>query len=190
MRGCPHFTIRTDHKSLESIYNNKPLDKISNKISDIVVSPYCYNFTVEYVRGKDNELADHLSCYPIWCQESEKYGPWITDDFGKKITVESHICAVQTVNKYKDRIFDDPLLDKMRDQGAMDTQYTEVIQAIQQNKTKSWVLASSENPCRDYMAVWDRLGTLDGKDATLLTLDIKRLIVPVQARKKILQILH
>ena len=36
----------------------------------------------------------------------------------------------------------------------------------------------------------DHLGTLDRKDATLLTLDIKRLIVPVHARKKILQILH
>ena len=38
--------------------------------------------------------------------------------------------------------------------------------------------------------MWDRLGTLDEKDATLLTLDIKRLVVPVQARKKILQVLH
>ena len=55
---------------------------------------------------------------------------------------------------------------------------------------KSWVLASNKNPCRDYVAVWDCLGMLDGKDATLLPLDIKRLVVPVQARKKILQILH
>ena len=38
--------------------------------------------------------------------------------------------------------------------------------------------------------VWDCLGTLDGKDATLLSLDIKKLVVPVNARNKILQILH
>ena len=63
--GCPHFTIRTDHKGLESIYNNKPLDEISDEISDIVVSTYRYNFTMEYIRGKDNELADHLSRHPI-----------------------------------------------------------------------------------------------------------------------------
>ena len=86
---------------------------------------------------------------------------------------------MQTINKYKDRIYEDLLLNEMRDQGAMDTQYTEVIQAIRQNKMKSWVLASSKNPCRDYIVVWDRLGTLDRKDATLLTLDIKRLVVPV-----------
>ena len=93
--GCPHFTICTDHKGLESIYNNKPLDEISDKISDIVVSTYCYNFTVEYICDKDNELADHLSCHPIWCQEQEDFGPWITDDFSKKITEESHINTVQ-----------------------------------------------------------------------------------------------
>ena len=32
LRGCPHFTIRMAHKSLESIYNNKPSEKISDKI--------------------------------------------------------------------------------------------------------------------------------------------------------------
>ena len=101
---CPLFTIRTDHKSLESFYNNKPLDEISDKISDIVVSTYCYNFTMEYIRSKDNKLTDHLSCPPIWCQENEDFGPWITDDFGKKITVESHINTVQIVNRFEDRI--------------------------------------------------------------------------------------
>ena len=190
LRGCPHFTIRTDHKGLESIYNNKPLDEISNKISDIVVSTYQYNFTVEYIRGKDNELADHLSRHPIWSQEQEDFGPWITDDFRKKITVESHINTVQTVNRYEERMYEDPLLDHMHDQGAMDTQYSQVIQAIRNKKQKVWVLATSDNPCRDYVSVWDHLGLLDKKDSTLLTLDIKRLIVPLQARKKILEVLH
>ena len=40
LRGCSHFYIYTDHKSLESIYNNKPLNEISDKISDIMVSSY------------------------------------------------------------------------------------------------------------------------------------------------------
>ena len=131
LRGCPHFYIYTDHKSLESIYNNKPLDKISDEISDIVVSTYRYNFTVKYISGKNNELADHLSRYPIWCQEQEDYGPWIIDDFGKNITVEAHISSVQSVNKYKDRLHSDPLLEHIRDQGALEPQYTSVVQAIQ-----------------------------------------------------------
>ena len=78
----------------------------------------------------------------------------------------------------------------MRDYGAIDLQYTEVIKALRENRSKAWVQASSQNPCKDYIAVWDHLGTLDEKDANLLTLDIKRLVVPAQARKKILQVLY
>ena len=155
-------------------------------MSDIVVSIYRYNFTVKYIKGKDNEQADHLSHYPIWCQEQEDYGPWITDDFGKKIPVEAHISTVQSVNKYEERLHEDPLLDHMHDQGALDTQYTSVIQVNRDKQTKACVLATSDNPCRDYVSVWDRLGTLDNRDSTLLTLDIKRFVIPLQARKKIL----
>ena len=67
--------VRTDQKALESIYNNKPLDDISDKISDIVVSTYHYNFTVQYGKGKDNELANYLSRYPLWCPESDEHRP-------------------------------------------------------------------------------------------------------------------
>ena len=132
----------------------------------------------------------YLSRNPLWCPECNKHGPWIIDDFGKKITVEAHIYAAQTIKKYEDRILKDLLLEEIWDSGAMDMQYTEVIKALRENKSKAWVQASSHNPCRDYIAVWDRLGTLDEKDATLLTLDINRVVVPVQARKKILQVLH
>ena len=34
------------------------------------------------------------------------------------------------------------------------------------------------------------MGTVNDNDSTLLTLDIKRLVVPLQARKNILKILH
>merc|ERR1711867_862 len=167
LRGCPHFWVYTDHRSLESIYNSKPIDEISDEISDIVVSTYRYNFTVKYVSAKDNLLADFLSRNPIWTQEQEEFGPWIVDNFGKKITVKAHISSAQIVDKYEERLRSDPLLEHIRDQGALDPQYTVVIQAIQEKRTKEWVLNTSENPCREYASVWDRLGTLDTRDYTL-----------------------
>ena len=103
---------------------------MSDEISEIVVSTYRYNFTVQYIKGKDNKLADHLSRNPLCCPDSNKHGPWIVDDFGKKIMVEAHICAAQTINKYEDRILDDPYLEEMRDSGPMDPQYTDVIKAL------------------------------------------------------------
>ena len=94
------------------------------------------------------------------------------------------------MNRFEERLHSDPLLDHMRDQGDLDQQYTSVVQAIREKQTRAWVLATSDNPCREYASVWDRLGTLDNRDSTLLTLDIKRLVVPLQARKKILEVLH
>ena len=182
--------MRTDQKALQHIYNSKHLDDISDEISDIVVLTYRYNFSVEYVAGKDNELADYLSRNPRWGKESETHGPWITDDFGKEITIEAHVCAAKVIKRYHDSIKSDPLLQEMRDCRAVDEQYTAVIKAIREKRSKSWVQNSSNNPCRDYISVWDRLGTADDNDSTLLTLDIKRLVVPLQAQKNILKILH
>ena len=61
---------------------------------------------------------------------------------------------MQTVSRYEDRMYEDPLLDHIHDQGNMDTQYSQVIQAIRNKKQKAWVLATSDNPCRDYVSVW------------------------------------
>ena len=143
LRGCPHFWVFTDHRSLESIYNSKPIDEISDEISDIVVSTYRYNFTVKYVSAKDNLLADFLSRNPIWSQEQEEFGPWIIDNFGKKITVEAHISSAQIVDKFEERLRSDPLLEHIRDQGALDPQFTALIQVIQEKRTKNWVLNTS-----------------------------------------------
>ena len=137
LRGCPHFFVYTDHKSLESIYNSKPIDEISDEIYDIVVSTFRYNFALKYISGKDNNLADFLSRNQIWCQEQEDHGPWIIDDFGKKITVEAHISSAKSADKYEERLHTDPLLEHILDQGAQDPQYTAVVQAIHKNEQKT-----------------------------------------------------
>ena len=110
--------MRTDKQALQHIYNSKPLHDISDKISDIVVSTYHYKFSVKYVAGKENELADYLSRNTLWDKESERHGPWITDDFGKEVTIEAHVCAAQAIKRYHDRITNNPLLEVMRDCGA------------------------------------------------------------------------
>ena len=40
------------------------------------------------------------------------------------------------------------------------------------------------------MNMWDSLALLDDKDATLITMDIRRLVVPQSERKRLLEIIH
>ena len=96
----------------------------------------------------------------------------------------------KNIIRFHDRITNDPLLEEMRDSEAIDDQYTSVIKAIRDKRNKAWVLNYSDNPCREYVSVWDILGTADDNNSTLLTLDIKRLVVPLQARRNIPKILH
>ena len=56
--------------------------------------------------------------------------------------------------------------------------------------TKEQVLSTSENPCRDYVHVWDRLRVLDDRDSSLLTIDVNRLVVPAAQRTNIMKIIH
>lgn len=53
-----HFTVRTDHKPLKYLYS---LADPSNKLTRIRLELEEYNFTVEYIKGKSNVVADALS---------------------------------------------------------------------------------------------------------------------------------
>ena len=52
------FRVRTDHKALEWLatarFNNAKLERWAMKVQE-------YDFEVEYLKGKDNTVADHLS---------------------------------------------------------------------------------------------------------------------------------
>ena len=85
---------------------------------------------VQYIKGKSNKLADYLSRNPFGTYESEEYGPWITDDFRKEITEKAYVWVTQSISKYEDKILSNPLLEVMRDAGAMHNQYTAVIKAL------------------------------------------------------------
>jgi len=67
--------------------------------------------------------------------------------------------------------------------------YTAIIKALRE-KSQNDLIKMSENPCRNYISEWGHLGLFDYKDATLLTLDEKRLLVPMSQHQSILKILH
>ena len=60
--GCS-YTIRTDHKPLVGIFRRK--DTENPRLQRILAKLDNYHFVVEYIRGKDNAIADALSRYPV-----------------------------------------------------------------------------------------------------------------------------
>lgn len=53
-----HFTVKSDHKPLAYLYN---LKNPSSKLSRLRLDLEEYNFDIEYIKGKDNVIADALS---------------------------------------------------------------------------------------------------------------------------------
>jgi len=53
-----HFTVKTDHRALTHLFS---MVNPSSKLTRMRLELEEYNFTVEYLKGKDNRVADALS---------------------------------------------------------------------------------------------------------------------------------
>lgn len=53
-----HFTVKSDHKPLAYVYN---LKNPSSRLSRLRLDLEEYHFDIEYIKGKDNVIADALS---------------------------------------------------------------------------------------------------------------------------------
>ena len=58
------FAITTDHKPLLSFFK-KPIDSLPLRIQRWMLSLQSFNFTIDFIAGRDNCLADSLSCNPL-----------------------------------------------------------------------------------------------------------------------------
>ena len=65
MKGCPKFTVVTDHRPLLGTFR-KPLAEIENpRLQRIREKTAGYNFNLEWIEGKSHLIADALSRYPV-----------------------------------------------------------------------------------------------------------------------------
>jgi hypothetical protein len=69
----PKFVVRIDHNSVKYFLAQKDLNERQQKwVSKI----QAYNFDIEYVKGKNNVVADALSKRPSAYSMSEIYVDW------------------------------------------------------------------------------------------------------------------
>ena len=129
--GCS-FTVRTDHKPLVGIFRRK--DTENPRLQRILAKLDNYHFVVEYIRGKDNAIADALSRYPVDPPEPDA-------------EVEAAISTFGT----------DPLIAELRE--AAGDSYREIHQAV-----KSGVKAKDlppHHPGRQLKDLWSELAASD-----------------------------
>ena len=69
VRGSPHFTVITDHKALENIWQ-KERPPLRIERWSLRLQPY--KFTIKYRPGKDNP-ADYMSRHPIENKTTDRH---------------------------------------------------------------------------------------------------------------------
>ena len=84
-----HFTLETDQKPLEVILS-KLLNSTTPRFQRLLIRTFTYNFTVRYIKGGNNQLADCLS--HLGCMKDKISLPKLKINF-----TESHLHAKQEI---------------------------------------------------------------------------------------------
>ena len=107
------FKVKTDHKPLLGVINGRDLDAVNNlRLQRILSKLLGFQFTVEYVPGKLNEIADALSRSQVFQPEKEE-----KDDV-----------LVQALNVKVEPL--DPQLAKIVEVAALCAEYQELVKTI------------------------------------------------------------
>ena len=129
--GCS-FAVRTDHKPLVGIFRRK--DTKNPWLQRILAKLDNYHFVVEYIRGKDNAIANALSRYPVDPPEADT-------------EVEA---AILTFGM-------DPLISELLE--AAGDSYREIHQAVKRSTKAKYLLP--HHPGRQLSNLWSELAASD-----------------------------
>ena len=170
LQGLPHFSIQTDHKPLIPILNSKSLTELSPRIQRLRMRLLRYNFTAEYVPGKQLIDADTLSRDPV-------LQPTLPDQIAEK-DVAFHVHAVlQQLPTTEHRI-------EVIKQATKDDHCLRQLMVMIQN---GWPDSKQHCPveCQVYFQHRGDLTLLDG-----LILNGDRILIPSTLRKEVLHKIH
>ena len=159
------LAIKWDHKPLVGIFAKDLQDLTNQRLINFREKLVDYNFQVVWDAGKNHLIADALSRAPT-SEGDEAVVAMMEGDDG----VFVDLC-------YK--VTEDPALKSLCETAKCDKVYQRLIQCFKTNDFQSVP--------SDYQGVWHDISLLDD---TLLVLDGCRIVVPPDARRDILRLLH
>ena len=163
-----NIIIKTDHLPLLGIMK-KPLEKIETKrLMKLAEKLQDYSFTMEYIEGSKNDVADAFSRNPVKPHDNVE-------------PIAENRLMVNLVSEFRGHEMCS--MKELKEIAARDNDYQQIKNAIEEG-----VVAKNlppTHPGRTYKADWNLLAITDN----LITLG-DRILIPKGARKDILRTLH
>ena len=156
------------------------------EIRNLAEATLRYNFSVVYVKGERNTLADYFSRFPV-----RGYGQPVADDVhGRPTPVEALVRSVHASTE--ERRAADPALMAIKEHASMDDEYQQVLDTLKAGVTSHEVKTKigKNHPARLFQHLWSRLGVLPDEHGTLITLDQKRIVIPQGYQRKLINTAH
>ncbi|PFX13729.1 Retrovirus-related Pol polyprotein [Stylophora pistillata] len=180
MEKCYHYlygkrdiTVHSDHQPLETIYK-KPLSRTPRRLQGMMLRLQNYQFTVQYMKGKELFVADTLSCAPL---SGGTHSPSrMMQDYDVfrvnliQMDLSSNLVKPGTMNQIRKETEKDPSLMTLNNM-VLD----------------GWPHQKSEVPeeIRAYWDVRDEISVYDG-----VLFKSHQVIVPASLRPELLQKIH
>ena len=160
-----HFTLQTDQKPLVSIFKKHMVD-VSPRIQRLAIRCWNYDFTPEWIPGKNNSIADALSrVSPLEIKDSDKEG------------------GILSVNILSTSQISQPELEELLAAYGQDPK----MQALKRVISEGW--PSKRSNCSSEIAdFWNYRDEISIEDGILLK--NTKIIVPKILQKKYLEKIH
>ena len=162
-----HFIVENDHKPLQSIFL-KSINRASPRIQRFMLYLQRYDFTVNYIPGKQMIVADTLSRAPLKSTEPEL----------SKIEINSHIHSVKSQL---------PISERKLEQISVETKKDPTLRQIVEYIQNQWPSKRSEvtNDVKPFYNIKNELTMIND-----LVYKSSRIVIPRSMRKEIKSKLH
>ena len=177
MKSCRHyllglkrFKVLTDHKPLVGIFAKHLSDLHNDRLLRFREKLSQYTFDVVWVPGKTHFVADALSRAPVF--SPPEIDPLAPDDTLASLMVSAVVAS------------EDPFIRDLIADAVQDADYIQLVIAL--TSAKDFSALPTPHPARAYRNVWGELSIFQ-KHLVLLG---NRLVIPSNARRRILKLLH
>ena len=168
------FRVISDHKPLKALFNTKSLAEIENpRLRRIIEKTAGFSFDVEWVAGKSHFIADALSRYPIFNNESEDTADFEVTEGAIQLRVMTILSALT--------VHTDLAMEDLKKAAETDEAYQRVLRLVRTGTEP--LPASTEGYLGKYFS---DLSIVDG----LVYFEGSRILVPRNFQAEVLETLH